>query len=675
MRSVWRWTLIAALIGAPLFGCDTANEAGDATNGGQTGGDGNGTGGGDTGTPGGDTSTPGAEDDGTLAVTGFNAKAVGPGSNYTQITLDGIPPYSFAVADFTIGNISSGPVVIHAVTLTPVAPTEAYEWTVNEPGTVSKKPLPISEQTIPAGMALEFGLYFNPLASGPRNVQVAITYGEGKSYSFTVEARGRDNATLSPVVSSGLERLFGRSNVAKSNGVQPGGLAADAAGNVYFNVNASEWDDKFNVNLVLARVSATGSLDWVRELQEDYIQECRDIGDNGEVGGGQDSIAVDGEGDVYVGAQRSLTSTAAFQALAMRVDGATGDLMWAEGLTTGAEPSPKTAAAVLRGQSVDASLADRVLIAGQVADSSGAFLIALDKTDGSIIWARTFMVGGVHRIASLAVDGGSAYLGGIAANAPVIIRVDGVDGDAPSIAWARQYAPSFANVHALIPNGDGLLAAIDVRGATTMFVGARIAKSDGAVVWSKVWDAANAGDNNNTMTVAVHDGRAIFAGRIAFTPFDTQGGEGFLLALDPVTGAYAWGSFYYGGKGAEELVFDYVTSLVSTTQGLWAVHQQTPGSKNQHHFWGRWYQANDATLELPGGDGSGRLADAGVTASASAAVDLTELLDATVHPVEDADLLWSDQTSTVDLLEPVQAETDGYQTGTHVLLQRLVISP
>lgn len=672
MRSLKRWTLVGALVAGLLGACDSANDASDATGGSGTPADTGGPSGGDSAGPGAD-ATGGAEDDGTLAVTGFNAAAVAPGSTYTQVTLDGIPPYSFAVADLTVANISGAPVQIQSITLTPVAPTEDIEWTLNEPGSTSKKPIEVANQVLAADEALTFGLYFQPLASGQRDVQVTITYGSGVTYGFTVEARGRDNATLSPVVEASIERIFGRSNVAKPNGVQPGGLDADGAGNVYLNVNASEWDDKFNDNLVVARVSAAGSLDWVRELQEDFDQECRDLGDNGEVGGGQDSIDVDAGGDVFVAAQRAQSATAAFQALALRIDGATGDLVWAQGLTTSAEPNPPTAAKVLRGQSVDASLADRVLVAGQVADSAGAFLVALDKADGSILWARTFMVGGVHRVGSLAVEGGSAFLGGIASNAPLIARIDGVDGDAPALAWARSYAPGFANVHAMAADGDGLLVAIDVRGAATQFVGARIAKADGAVVWAKVWDAANGGDNNNTMTVTKHGGEAVFAGRIAFAPFDTQGGEGFLLGLNATTGDYGWGAFHYGGKGAEEMVFDYVTGLVSTPQGLWALHQQTPGSKNQHHFWGRWYQANDDTLELPGGDGAGRLADAGVTAEASAAADLTELVAATAHAVEDAATKWSDQTATVDLLEPVQAEKDGYQTGTHALLQRLTV--
>jgi hypothetical protein len=616
----------------------------------------------------------GSASDANLEVTGLASAKIAPGGAYTQVSLDGIPPYSFAVADFTVTNRSGAPIVIHGIPLSPVAPTSAIEWSLNQPGSTSQEPLEVQEINLGADQALSFGLYFQPIVSGRRDVKVSIDYGSGQSFGFTVEARGRDNATLSPVVSASLERVFGRDNVAHSNGVQPGALAADGQGNVYLNVNASEWDDGFNTNLVLARVSAGGGLDWVRELQEDFAQECRDIGDNGEIGGGQGSLDVGGEGDVYLAAQRTLSATAAFQAFVLRAVGATGELVWAQGLTTSASPSQLIAAEVLRGQAVEASLADRVLMAGQVADSAGAFLVALNKADGALLWAKTFTVGGVHRLSSLVVADGSAFLGGIASNAPLVARIDGVDGDAPSLAWARSYAPGFANIHALAGDGDGLLAAIDVRGATTRFLGARIAKADGAVVWSRVWDAANSGDNNNTITVTTHQGKAIFAGRIAFTPFDTQGGEGFLLALDAATGSYAWGAFHYGGKGAEELCYDHVTGVVSTPQGLWAVHQQTPGSHNQHHFWGRWYQANDDTLELPGGDGSGRLADGGVTAGTSAATVLAELSDVTVHPI-DAAVSWSDQTSTVNLLEPLQAEADGYQTGTHALVQRLEIAP
>ncbi len=83
---------------------------------------------------------------------------------------------------------------------------------------------------------------------------------------------------------------------------------------------------------------------------------------------------------------------------------------------------------------------------------------------------------------------------------------------------------------------DGLLASFDRRGATTYFTVGRISTGDGSVAWSKTWDRDGSA-RNRALGVAVHKGLAIFSGRIGIVPFDT-GGDGFLLGLDPTTGAY-----------------------------------------------------------------------------------------------------------------------------------------
>ncbi len=612
-----------------------------------------------------------------IRVSGFNDEEIANGGVYEQVNLDGIPPWSDGVADISVTNVSGAALTVHSVTLAPVGATEAYEWTLNEPGTTSKSPITVSEVDLAANEGTTFGLFFYPLASGARDVSVTITYGDAQSFTFTVAGRGRDNATFSPVVASSFERIFGRSNETQSNSFQPGGLAADAQGNIVFNGNVNEWADLFGENLVMARVAADGTLSWVRELQEQWPQESRDIGANQEIGGGEDSIDLDAQGHAYIVAERAVTSNQAWQAFVMQVDAASGDLQWARGLTL--NPSSEVAAIAsqaLRAQSVDASLSDRVLVAGQVADSAGAFVAALSKSDGSLMWARTFSLGGVHRVGALTVDPatGRAYLAGIANNAPFAARIDGVAGAAPTLGWAHGYDPGFANIHSIALDGDGLVAAVGIRGATTQFVGARLSVADGSVVWSKIWDPNNAGDSNNTVTVVMHEGRAIFSGRVGFTPFDTQGGDGFLLSLDPATGAYDWGSFYYGGKGAEELEADFVTGLVSTPAGLYALHQNTPGPNNHAHFWGRWYQANDDTLDFPGGDGSMRLADFDFAAVASSAT-LSPLANCTAHVASATAAEWVDVTPTVAYLEPVSAEEDAFQTGTHALLQRLTITP
>lgn len=667
------------------LGCETPTTTTPGNDSGTPGNDA-GMGGHDAGTTGNDGGGTGDDGGGTgddahvaadgIEVTGLGSVAVPNGGRYEQVSLDGVPPYSDGVADLTIHNLTSAAIVVHSITLTPVGATEAYEWALNQTGTTSRSPITVSEESIDVDGGFSFGLFFYPLTSGPRDVEVDIAYGTGQHYTFTVAARGRDNATFSPVVSSAFERLFGRSNASGSNSFEPGGLVADAAGNLFFDGNVRQWNDGFNTNVVMVRVAADGSLSWVRELQEPFIQESRDIGNNGEIGGGEDSIAVDATGHAYLAAERGLSSSVTDGCLVLQVDGTSGALGWARQLNLSAsmEGAP-IAAQMLRCQAVDASLGDRVIVSGQVADSAGGFLAALSKTDGSLLWARTFGAGAT-RVGALVVDatGGSAYAAGTMSGGPFAARFDAVSGSAPTAAWIRPMGPGLSNIHGLALDGNGLLAAFDVRGATTFFTGARIATSDGSIVWSRTWDGAGSA-TNRSLSVALHGGQAIFSGRVGFQPFDTTRGDGFLLALDPATGGYEWGSFYYGGKGNEEIMNTLVTGLVSTSAGLWVLDYQTPGSGNQHHFWGRWYQANDDTLTLPGGDGAMRLEDAGLTASASLSTTLATPANFTSHAASVTPAEWADVTAMETYTEPVQAEADAFQAGTQALLQRLTITP
>lgn len=216
-----------------------------------------------------------------------------------------------------------------------------------------------------------------------------------------------------------------------------------------------------------------------------------------------------------------------------------------------------------------------------------------------------------------------------------------------------------------------MLAAINQRGATTNFIAARFAAADGALRWAKAFSGG--ADRNNTMTVAVHNGQAIFAGRVGIAPFDPTAGDGFLMSLNAATGAYNWGSLYYTGRGVDTIVNHYVTGLVSTPGGLWAVFQGVPGSGNQHHFWGRWYQAIDDTLSLPSGDGSMRLSTLmGAAGTITPTVETPTTVVA--HPFNPAtDMAWTDQTASVTCDEPTRLEQMNFQAGTQVLLQRIDI--
>jgi hypothetical protein len=602
----------------------------------------------------------------TLEVRGMGARLLADGSTYDEVTLNGIPPWSMGVVTLSITNTGGAPLSVESVALEPVAPTDPYEWAFTQPGNVARVPFTFMPQTLMPRSSTSVGVHFIPIASGPRPVRFVVRYGGGRTYTVTIAGRGRDNLTLSPVVSSSLERLFGRSNLAGSNRAAPGAVVADAAGNMYLNLNVNQWSDRFSHNVALARVNANGSLGWVRELNEQFTQESSDIGNNGEVGGNPTTLAIDSSGSLYLSFNRSIiVQNSIFQAGLMRVSSATGAVSWAVGYDT--------MAGGMKGEAVDASLADRVIIAGAGPLAAQFFIAAVRKSDASVIWARTITHAGTSRVGSIDVlPDGTAFVGGISNNTPFLARFNGVNGESPSLAWMQSLGVFGSHIRGLTASTDGVLAAINVRGASTTFVGARFAAATGNRVWSFGFVASNA-DRNNTMTVAEYNGQAIFAGRMGVQPFDPTGGDGFLMSLNPTTGAWNWGSVYYGGRGAEEAEFTHITGLFPTSQGLVVLSHQTPAAQNRHHHYGRWYQTTDDTLMLPGGTGSMRLQTYPLTMTViqPTVAPLTTVRSNSFDPTTAG--TWLDQTSSVTCDDPVRLEEMNFQTGTHALLQRVTI--
>ncbi|MCA9566176.1 MAG: hypothetical protein KC561_21920, partial [Myxococcales bacterium] len=160
-------------------------------------------------------------------------------------------------------------------------------------------------------------------------------------------------------------------------------------------------------------------------------------------------------------------------------------------------------------------------------------LTSLDPETGAHNWTYNLASAGNYRPTTVRFDGDALYVGGLAeSNASFICRID-VSGATPELDWSATYA-TFSNVRSIhMVDDDLLFAVVEFRGLGTKFAAMGVSTEDGSVVWSKVWDDANAGDNNNSLSGALVNGEAIIAGRIAYTPFDTQGGDGFMVSLDP----------------------------------------------------------------------------------------------------------------------------------------------
>lgn len=561
------------------------------------------------------------DDSGVLGVYTVSGTRIAPGDDFFDTTADGIPPFSYSRHLMELRNESDEAVTISSFDLTPTGGIFDHEWTLidAESSSADPQPLDLSGTTLAAGEGVYFDLYFYPAASGERTEAASISY-DGGTYDFTITGRGRDAWTLFSHGENSLERVHGDPAADTYAGTACGG----PSDSMIYSGNVNEWSDGFSENLVVSRVDASGDLAWSMEWDEDYEQLSPDPGQNGETGGGSNSIDCDAD-YVYVTGRRSQSSyNSVFQTLVLKVDANTGAVVWAAAWSPADVDEPGYAWQSSMGYAVDATLSDRVIVAGQSLDSAEVSLIALSKADGSLLWSQHLDVvaGSNDRAHSLAVDSaGNAWIGGLTNGRGLVARVTGVDGSDPQLDFVKQLdMGTGSNVNGIdLDSAGNAYLSLDRRGATTQLSIARM-DTDGSVAWAKTWDAGNASDQNNSHVVTV-DGNAVYlGGRVAIATGDTQFGEGFLMRLG-TDGSYEWGAAYYTGKGAEEVVEDRVKGIVPTSSGdlrilmhSWAVQQ------NYGHYWGYWYDLQDdpmadLTLDEDPGDGAALLEDYALSVS------------------------------------------------------------
>lgn len=529
--------------------------------------------------------------------------------------------FSFSRHTISIFNDSTSSVTLDSVTATRDTSALEEEWSVIEYGTSDLVPTDLAGTTIAPGAGVSVDLYFQPRESGERTDLVTITYDGGATFEFTAVGRGRDALSFWDVPTT-FEVLQGG---AGSDALASGSVG-DGAGGVTFSANANQWTDGFSNNVSVTHVNPDGSLGWAREWHEDYDQRSPDPGQNSESGGSADSIDR-ADGVTYVVGRRSTSSSnSVFQSMVLAIDDVTGDLLWGSAWSPEDVTEPALAWQSSQAYAVDASLADRVIVAGTSFDNAEVLLFALSKADGSLLWSRQLDVtaGSNDRAHALAVDAsGTAYLGGITNGRGLLARVDGVDGASPTFVWAQKLETGVgSNVNSVDVDAAGnVYASLDRRGATTQLSVAAFAP-DGSVTWSKQFDPYNYGDNNNSYVVR-HDGAGgvWFGGRVSQDTLDTTFGEGFVMQLSDADGSWMTGAQYYTGKGAEEVVEHRVKGFdVDASGDLRVLLQSYSVTLNFDHRFGFWYQLMDdpladLTLGEDPGDGSGLVVDYAFTAT------------------------------------------------------------
>ena len=563
-----------------------------------------------------DTDTdPGTPAANAIAVYGLGYAFVPPGGDYFDFTANGIAPYSFSRHSMQIVNNTAADVTIDSMVLTPQTNTLDSEWTLIDANNLTPTPFDITNAVIPAYGSLDFDMYFVPVASDFRVEDITITYDGTETYPWTMTGRGRDALMLSD----------SQNTVSKVHGdpvedTLSGGAVGDGNGNIVYNGNVNGWSDGFSENIVVSKMSANGTLAWSKEWHEAYEQLSPDSGQNGETGGGAESIAYAG-GSAYIVGHRSQSNfNSRFQSLVMKVDATTGAMGWAVGFSPENIDPPSLAWQNSHAYAVDASIADRVIVTGTSFDNAEVLLFALRKSDGSLIWSKQIDIapGYNDRGHTVAVDGsGNAWIGGITDGRGFLARVTGVDGAVPTLDFVKRIDMGIgSNINSMDVDSSGaVFVSMDRRGLPTWLSVAKFASS-GAQLWAKTWDDTNAGDNNNTHVVRLDEStdKLYVGGRVAVATADTQFGDAFLMRLNTADGSYDWGMQYYTGKGAEEVLEHRVKGIVLDGGDLQLLVQSYTANLNFGHYWGYWYDLQDNPLadltlgEVPG-DGAVMLVD------------------------------------------------------------------
>ena len=110
------------------------------------------------------------------------------------------------------------------------------------------------------------------------------------------------------------------------------------------------------------------------------------------------------------------------------------------------------------------------------------------------------------------------------------------------------------------------------------------------------YEGSNNAQNNINLVKVV--GEAILVGgRTGLSDYDTQMGDGFVAKLSGQDGALGWASFYFTGKGPNEIAEHRIKGVAFQEGNLLLFGQVYTGNLNGLRYWGYWY------------DGTGKLID------------------------------------------------------------------
>jgi len=507
-------------------------------------------------------------------------------SSYNKVAL-----FSEQREAFSIYNKSDAPITIKSITLLRDAGVVDEEYTL-QTADLAPKPLEFTETTIEPNKSFDFYIRFYPVQSKQLGATLTIEYGDGQTYAFTVAGKGRDSAVFTDKFVTVAHKLLGGPRTDE----MVTGMAADKAGNVYFAGQVTGVKDKFAYDIFYGRINADGTLAWAKLWNGPYRDYTRDPGQNDETGGSAGAIDIDEEGFIYLaGSVSNGAQNNNFSALVLKIEPQSGECVWEKMWrpdwpgTFLAKHSAEAYALNVNGGHVYV-----VGTTGAAIENSDAlvFLLSLSADDGSIEYQRYVdpTPKTNDRGYCVRADGkGNVYIGGLAAKASLLVKFREADTNAPKVAWVKTLETGWgSNINCLDVDAEGnVYVSVDRRGATTYLSFLKL-DGDGNILWGKTYDGGS-NKNNNCNLVKVIGDDVYVGGRTGQSWYDAQMGDAKLIKASAADGAEVWSSFYFTGKGPNELGEHRVKGLALVGNRLFVLGQVYTGSLNGYRYWGYWY--------------------------------------------------------------------------------------
>ena len=559
-------------------------------------------------------------------------------------------PWQASAETFTLSNDSGGKITVTSVGVEADEGTVAEEFTL-ETGAANGTALDVKDLAIDSGGKLEITVRFRPVVSGERSARINVVWDGSKLFQFTVKGKGAGTSSFWPLKQADAEFVIG----SPSQDELFSAMVADADGNVYYSANVIGLADTYNYDVLIGRLNADGQAGWQKLFNGANRDFAADAGGNNETGGAAGSLDWDGSALYFVGATSVSPTNTKYRALALKIDGKTGAMLWQQAWEPVAGEKPATNNAMAN--AVDARGAD-VLVTGKT--KGGVLVAALGKAKGEVRWTRAISLSGTDEAGwAIRSDGkGGAWVGADSDGKAVLLRLSGLDKE-PKLESAQtvSFGDQVRINHIAVDAAGNAYLALGPVGIKGRFGAARV-NIDGKVAWTKSYPAA-AGSTGDTHAVTVAGDWLYVGGRIGLADYDTVSGDGLLLKLALADGAPAWKAFYYSGPGAERLAEHRIKGVAMVGERLFIAQQVYTGASNLRRYTGYAYLAPGEVAD-----------DTLVVAEHGAAnMDLNEGGQA-----DDASGFgaWGDAPDEV-VVQPAKAKADGEAPDADLLISRVAL--